>query len=53
MHPCDGQTDRRTDGRWHIARIAYMLSRAKKHENIKDIQQNQANNVTALIVNFF
>jgi len=22
IHPCDGQTDGRTDGRWHIARYS-------------------------------
>jgi len=33
IHPCDRQTDRRTDGQtelpWHIRAAAYMLSRVK------------------------
>jgi len=31
IHQCDRQTDRQTDGRYHIRAIAYMLSRVKKH----------------------
>jgi len=33
----DRQTDRRTDGRWHIARYSIMLSRAKNNEEFFDI----------------
>ena len=38
-HPCDGQTDRRTDGiAIAYARLAYMLSRAKTLRRFEDIE---------------
>jgi len=46
IHPCDGQTDRQTDGRWHIARYSiYAVARLKHTVNSKHLKTDEPINL--------